>query len=138
MIYTLLFAFNPDFSKLIILRKPKNHKNPLFRGKWTVPGGKLEVNETGLICAIREFQEETGIDCNPNNVHYILSFNCNCDPSEKEHEVIVYGTVLPEHRLKKGKGTIKEPIKLCSVLPKNSIWYLEAIKSLSIERIKQF
>lgn len=42
-----------------------NEKNELLlifrRGKWDLPKGKLDANETMEQCAIREVQEETGL-----------------------------------------------------------------------------
>lgn len=31
-------------------------------GEWSIPGGKVEMNESGEACAIREIKEELGID----------------------------------------------------------------------------
>jgi 8-oxo-dGTP diphosphatase len=36
-------------------------KNPPFKGSWALPGGFLEMDEVGIVGAIRELQEETGI-----------------------------------------------------------------------------
>lgn len=33
------------------------------QGDWTLPKGKLEPGETSAACALREVQEETGLDC---------------------------------------------------------------------------
>ena len=34
-------------------------------GKWAVPGGRIEENETAEECLKREFKEETGLDVEP-------------------------------------------------------------------------
>lgn len=52
---TLLFL--KQDSELLLIRK----KRGLGAGKVTAPGGKLEANETPLACALRETQEEVGL-----------------------------------------------------------------------------
>ena len=36
------------------------HKSPNL-GQWAAPGGKIELNESPLECALRELREETGL-----------------------------------------------------------------------------
>ena len=43
-----------DGDKVLMLRRQDN-------GKWTLPGGTMELNESLIECAIREVQEESGI-----------------------------------------------------------------------------
>ena len=43
--------------EVLLVRRAK----PPEQGKWTVPGGSLELGETMVECAIREAYEETGM-----------------------------------------------------------------------------
>jgi 8-oxo-dGTP diphosphatase len=54
--------------KLLLLQIGMHKKEP---GTWSVPGGKLEKNETLQNCAIRELREETGISVDPSQVHFV-------------------------------------------------------------------
>lgn len=54
----VLFGFDGvDLNVLLIERG----KEP-YRGRWTFPGGFLNMDETTLQCAARELSEETGIE----------------------------------------------------------------------------
>lgn len=44
-----------DDNRILMLRRSDN-------GKWTLPGGTMELNESLVDCAIREVQEETGLE----------------------------------------------------------------------------
>lgn len=44
-----------DKNKILLLKRKDN-------GKWTLPGGTLEYNESLSACALREVKEETGLD----------------------------------------------------------------------------
>jgi 8-oxo-dGTP diphosphatase len=44
------------------------------RGKWGFPGGKVELGETVAAAAVRELNEETGIDAAPGDVLTVLDF----------------------------------------------------------------
>ena len=113
--YTMVFAFTHDatqYPEVLLLQKPVTHHNPLFRGKWTAPGGLLEDGETEAAGAAREFQEETGIAIDPERLRYILRFACNCDPCESEHEIVVFAAVLTWDALRRAKGTYGEPVAL--------------------------
>lgn len=46
-----------DIEVLLIKRR-----NDPFRGKWALPGGFLEMDESPLNSALRELQEETGVE----------------------------------------------------------------------------
>ena len=42
--------------------------NPPFEGQWALPGGYLEVDEDLASAAVRELEEETGIDLSPDDL----------------------------------------------------------------------
>lgn len=59
--------------KFILENTPCNLKEP----EWGFPKGRRNINEDNVICAIREFKEETGI--NPANIMLLA----NCKPFEE-------------------------------------------------------
>jgi predicted NUDIX family NTP pyrophosphohydrolase len=59
----LMYRREPDGSLRVLLAHPGG---PFFArkdaGAWTIPKGEVEPDEDPRACALREFQEETGID----------------------------------------------------------------------------
>lgn len=53
----VVFNSTPDDAKLLLVKRA----NEPFKGKWALPGGFLEENETLEECAARELEEETGL-----------------------------------------------------------------------------
>ena len=45
--------------------------NEPFKGCWALPGGFMEMDETRERCAVRELQEETGIEVAENAVRLV-------------------------------------------------------------------
>ncbi|WP_417611316.1 NUDIX domain-containing protein [Owenweeksia hongkongensis] len=61
---------------LLIQRKNDPHK-----GKWALPGGFVETDETIITAAVRELKEETGIKVSEAELRFIGYFdNPNRDP----------------------------------------------------------
>jgi ADP-ribose pyrophosphatase YjhB (NUDIX family) len=134
----MVFAFSPDFKELLLLRKPDKHKNVLFRGNWTVPGGHIEAGESDISGAVREFAEETALMVDASQLSFVLSFACDCDPTEDEHMVSVYGIQLSRENLKLAYGTYAEPVMLFGTqLPANLLWYIRPLMKLVVGRLSQ-
>ena len=137
MTYTMTFVFAPRGFSFLLLLKPQDHKNPLFRGNWTAPGGKLEDGELPLAGAIRELKEETGLKAKASEMRLVCRFYCNCDPTEPEHEVIVYGVKVPKEKMRKAKGLKAEPVRVFRDLPGNIVWHVLPLWELAWGRLKQ-
>ena len=78
-------------------------KNPPFAGKWALPGGFIDENESLEDAARRELQEETGISGLP-----LTQLHAFGDPGRdpRGHTItIVYGAILPPtHPVKLAAG----------------------------------
>ncbi len=57
--FVLTFLFDPTFTKVVLIRKTKPD---WMAGKLNAPGGHVEDEETFEQAAVREFQEEAGVD----------------------------------------------------------------------------
>ncbi|MDP1880545.1 MAG: NUDIX hydrolase, partial [Parachlamydiaceae bacterium] len=57
---------------LILQRSPHKFQG----GKWAIPGGKMEGNETPRSCAIREIEEEAGLNIDADDLEMIGSIYC--------------------------------------------------------------
>ncbi len=61
------------------------------KGKWELPGGRIEFNETPHKALKRECEEELGWkDINIGNIIYSWSFNSNTEKVDKHFIVLVY------------------------------------------------
>jgi len=79
-----------DNKKILLLRR--GDTAPWMPGKYCLPGGKVDNNESLINCAARELGEETGIYVDnincliPYNIFYSSSYNkivfliCLCNP----------------------------------------------------------
>jgi ADP-ribose pyrophosphatase YjhB (NUDIX family) len=136
--YTMTFILSSDLRHVLLLRKPDDHRNPIYRGRWTAPGGSLEKGESEVAGASRELREETGIV--ENKLRFVLRFACNCDPEETEHEVIVYSGIQSLAEMQSARGSDIEPVGTFEIAQLNSlnrVRYLDSLLELVIERMKQ-
>lgn len=53
----VVLRFNPDQLEVLLIRRG----HPPFEGRWALPGGFLDMDETLLQAARRELEEETGL-----------------------------------------------------------------------------
>ncbi len=136
--YSMMFALSEDLGSVLLLQKPSTHRNPLFRNRWTAPGGHIERSETPRESIVREMEEETNLRIQSSEPRFILRFACNCDPLEAEHDVVVYAAILPLWALKSARGDETEPVGVFSVrcLP-HTLWYIEWLLKLTIARMTQ-
>ena len=68
---------------------------PPYAGKWSIPGGHVELGESLLDAAVRELEEETGLRGRPLGVVNVDEYICRDEEGRvKYHYVLV--TVLVE------------------------------------------
>jgi len=89
----------PAVTADIVIVKTVNHqksvllierKNPPFEGKWALPGGFLEMDETLEEAALRELEEETGIT--GVELHQFHTFSkVNRDPRHRTITTVFWG-----------------------------------------------
>lgn len=72
----------------------------IARGKWNFPGGKIEVEEDIISCAIREVEEEIGIKTKPK---YLVGVYQIWPKSKENIIVFVFKSEILKGKLKKSK-----------------------------------
>ncbi|KAA6310925.1 MAG: putative decapping enzyme, partial [Streblomastix strix] len=70
---------------------------------WTFPKGKVEPGETGIQCAIREINEETGL----NIENFITEYSPLLTVEEREHQLTMY-IVIGVNDKQKLQTTVRE------------------------------
>ncbi len=86
----------------ILLEKRKNQPS---RGKWTIPGGLVELGETIDHAVVREVEEETSLVCIKGEVPKLIDVVENIDLDEKG--VVKYHFVIVDY-LVRVEGTTFE------------------------------
>jgi hypothetical protein len=91
------------------------------------------------IGASRELREESGLIVRRSDVRPVLSFFCNCDPTEPEHEVVVYSVAVPLKELREARGRFEEPVAVWPLPLRNGglLWYLAPLLALVLGRMRQ-
>lgn len=60
-----------------ILLTRRRDTNPAFDGKWHLPSGKLDADESALDAAAREAEEEIGVLIAPEDLHHVHTLHVN-------------------------------------------------------------
>lgn len=130
-------AKNDQLISAVVLLKKENDKyfvllNEKTKGKWELPGGKVEPNETNKEAAIREIKEETNIEIDPDKLITIDKMV----PEYKNNKLCNYFaySVDPKEEVKVGSDARKlkwfDIEKLPEVLWGSSKYILDASTSL--------
>lgn len=88
--------------KILLVKR----ENAPYKGKWVLPGGFVEIDETVEKAAVREAKEETGLD-----VEILSILGVYSDPKRDErHTVSIAFIAYPKNeiKVKAQKGEIKE------------------------------
>lgn len=85
-----------DGKLLLVKRSPKISEG----GKWSLPSGFLDRNETAAQCALRELKEETGWEGEIGQLFFIKTDPNR--PHEDRQNVSFYFLVIPKGKVKEG------------------------------------
>jgi 8-oxo-dGTP diphosphatase len=81
-----------DEEVLVLQRAKKDLQHNL----WGIPGGKLDKGETPLLGLVRELQEETGWQVDPQSFS-LLGTALSFTPSDGQYGLYVYHAYAPAH-----------------------------------------
>lgn len=60
-----------------VLLTQRRDTNPLFDGRWHLPSGKLDADESVLSAAVREAKEEVGVVVDPTDLRHVHTLHVN-------------------------------------------------------------
>lgn len=83
LLQTTLCYLEREGQYLMLHRVKK--KNDVNKDKWIGVGGKFELGEDAVACAMREVQEETGLSMTTPVYRGIVDFFCPPWPAERMH-----------------------------------------------------
>lgn len=89
----ILIARQQESNKILLIQR----KSDPYQGKWALPGGFIEMNETLEQAAIRELKEETGVEAKDLKQFHVFDA-INRDPRERTISTVHYSftdKVLP-------------------------------------------
>jgi 8-oxo-dGTP diphosphatase len=87
-----VFRHEAKSLQILLIRR----KNPPYQGKWALPGGFMEIDETLEQTAARELEEETGLK-NVDLKQFKTFSNLARDPRTRVITTVFYGTVAAEN-----------------------------------------
>jgi 8-oxo-dGTP diphosphatase len=91
----VVFLKNENLTKVLLVKRKKDP----FKGKWAIPGGFLEEDETLEKGAARELKEETGLEI--SRLEQLKAFGkVDRDPRGRTISIAFYGTVHFEEKVK--------------------------------------
>lgn len=93
MRYTAMLAFSDDLAQVLLVKKVSTI--PWLNGRWNGVGGKLEIGESPIGGAIREFTEETTIPVHKDDVVNVEHQRFVQVVKEKSYEIYWYAVRVP-------------------------------------------
>lgn len=92
---SVIFHNNEEDLKILLVKR----KGDPFKGQWALPGGFLEEEETLEACAIRELEEETGLQM--DRLYQLRAFGTpGRDPRGRTVTIVFWGEIPSEEEVK--------------------------------------
>ncbi len=82
-------------NKILLLKRTKRP----YQGYWSIPGGKLQLQESIQDCALRESEEETGLKCQFSHIASVIHERVK-EKEEYKHAFVFFLTILKPESIK--------------------------------------
>ena len=100
-----IIVFRNNMGEILLIKR----LYPPFEGKWALPGGFMDMNETLEQAAARELEEETGLSGIELNQFQAFSA-LDRDPRHRTVSVVFYGILKKEQSLVKADSDAKDAV----------------------------
>jgi 8-oxo-dGTP diphosphatase len=98
-----ILVFRKKMSEVLLIKR----LHPPFEGKWALPGGFMDMDETLEAAAVRELEEETGLSgIELKQLHAFSALDR--DPRHRTVSVAFYGVLENEQTLARAGSDAKE------------------------------
>jgi len=129
----LLFSLRGQTPEILLIQR----KNEPFKGKWAIPGGFIEIDESLEGAAVRELKEETNISISEEKLEQLYTFGKpDRDPRTRVITVAYFAIIDPDDVKPKADSDASDIRWFpCNNLPQLAFDHQKIIE-MALERLK--
>lgn len=130
----VLFSTKGQMPNVLLIQR----KNDPFKGRWAIPGGFIEMDETLKQSATRELKEETGVNISEEKLKQLYTFgDPNRDPRHRTITVVYLAIVDPDDvKLRAASDASDTKWFPCDDLPQLAFDH-QKILDMALERLNE-
>jgi len=131
----LLFSINDNSPEVLLIQR----KNDPFKGKWAIPGGFIEMDETLEESAVRELKEETNISIPQEKLEQLYTFGKPDRDPRTRVITVVYFAIVDSNNLKPEANSDASDVKWfsCNNLPPLAFDHQDIV-DMALKRLKRY
>lgn len=129
----ILFSDKKVIPEILLIQR----KNEPFKGKWAIPGGFIEMDESLEQAAVRELKEETGISISEDELEQLYTFGAPERDPRARVITVAYFVIINSEKVKPEADTDAADVNWfsCDDLPPLAFDHQEIIE-MALKRIK--